>query len=143
MSVTPTGQAGNADSEAPVLSATGRFVAFQSSATNLAAGCTSGVRQVLRRDRTTGETACLSAGPGGGAGDRPSGLPAISADGSVVVFESSATNLASACGGGGATQVFVRAGSTTTCASVGPDGTTPGNAASRAPAVSADGSRVA
>jgi hypothetical protein len=66
-----TGGVGNAASGAPVLSADGRFVAFQSAATNLAAPCTGGGLHVFLRDRQTGGTICVSAA-GGVAGNGPS-----------------------------------------------------------------------
>lgn len=70
----------------------GRFVAYVSSAANLA-GNTAAHRQVFWRDRFTGQTVLLSAGPGGVEGDGDSFAPAVSADGLHVVFESHATNL--------------------------------------------------
>lgn len=142
VSVSANGVAGNADSETPVLSGDGRFVAFRSGATNLAPPC-GGTAQILLRDRSTGTTTCASVGPAGAPGDLPSALPAISAGGGVIAWESSATNLAPGCDVGAATQVFVRVDGNATCVSVAPDGVTPGNAASRAPALSADGLRVA
>jgi Tol biopolymer transport system component len=45
------GQFGNADSDEPVLSATGRFVVFRTAATNLAQGVLAGVPQLVIRDR--------------------------------------------------------------------------------------------
>ena len=70
----------------------GRFVAFTSSARALPGGA-AGYSQVYWRDRFTGETVLVSANAAGVAGDNGSWVPAISADGLTVVFESVASNL--------------------------------------------------
>ena len=44
------------DSDCPAISADGRFVAFNSDATNLVPGDTNGARDVFVRDRQTGTT---------------------------------------------------------------------------------------
>ena len=49
----------------PALCADGRFVAFDSSATNLVPGDTNGAADVFVRDRQTGMTSGVSVGPGG------------------------------------------------------------------------------
>ena len=77
----------------PAISADGRFVAFRSDATNLVPGDTNGATDVFVRDRQTGTTRRVSVGPGGAQGNGGSFMPAISADGRFVAFESSATNL--------------------------------------------------
>ena len=53
VSVATDGTAGNNNSFTPAMSATGRFVAFTSFATNLVAGDTNGERDVFLRDRDT------------------------------------------------------------------------------------------
>lgn len=63
-----------------VLSATGRFVAFYSQASNLVAGDDNGASDVFVRDRTTGRTTRVSTRHRGGFD------PAISADGNVVAY---------------------------------------------------------
>src|SRR5439155_969179 len=79
-------------------SADGRFVAFQSDATNLVAGDTNGATDVFVHDRQTGATERVSVASGGGTqGNRNSGgffaFPALSAAGRLVAFHSTATNL--------------------------------------------------
>ncbi|MEU7903745.1 hypothetical protein [Actinoplanes sp. NPDC049118] len=66
------------------MSADGRYIAFDSEATNFVAGDTNGVRDIFVRDTVDGTTTLVSAG--GAPNTRPSYYPAISADGSVVVF---------------------------------------------------------
>ena len=75
------------------LSADGRFVAFDSLATNLVSGDTNEQQDVFVRDRKLGTTRRVSVGPGGVQGDTWSEGPAISADGRFVAFYSDATNL--------------------------------------------------
>jgi streptogramin lyase/Tol biopolymer transport system component len=130
----------NGPSAHPSLSADGQLVAFDSAATNLAAACTSG-RQIFLRDRTTGVTTCVSVA-GGAAGNGVSTHPALSADGQVVAFDSTATNLAGVCTSG-VPQIFVidRVAGTTSCVSVAAGA--PGDGASTGPVLSADGRRVA
>ena len=135
------GVAGNGPSGAPAISADGRFVAFDSIATNLAAACATGVRQVLRRD-LSGGIDCVSTGPGGAAGNGASAAPAISADGRVVAFQSLATNLGPGACVSGVQQIVVRDAGVTSCASVGP-GAVAGNGPSGSVAMSADASVVA
>lgn len=95
------------DSFRPRLSADGRFVAFESEATNLTgAPDTNGVADVFRHDRQNGGTALLSAGAAGPA-DGESLRPAISADGGFVAFHSDAADLVGD-DTNGVTDVFVR-----------------------------------
>src|SRR5262249_42288659 len=90
ISVATDGTPGNGASVNPSISGDGRFVAFQSLASNLVAGDTNGVADIFVRDRVnnTTERAC-----GGIQGNRFSFTPAISADGNFVAFASAASNL--------------------------------------------------
>ena len=73
----------------PVVSSNGQFVAFTSSATNLTANVLSGGWHVYLRDTQAGVTQLLDADTNGvGAGVTPTLAPALSADGSVVAFDS-------------------------------------------------------
>jgi Tol biopolymer transport system component len=141
VSVAQNGVPGLGPSRRPALSRDATVVVFESSAVNLAPRCTTGVSQILRRHRGTGVLDCLSVGPAGAPGNGASERPAISADGTVVAFESSATSLAPGCSAAGVA-IYLWAGAPPTCASVASNGT-PANAASRRPDVSADGRFVA
>jgi Tol biopolymer transport system component len=55
-----TGVEGDGDSQYPSISADGRYVAFQSYATNLVAGDTNGKTDIFVRDRQTGTTTRVS-----------------------------------------------------------------------------------
>ena len=86
------------ESTSPVLSAHGRYVAFQSSATNLVPHDTNRLGDVFLHDRRTGKTIRVSVRSDGkqAGGDRTntgSNAPAISADGRFVAFHSLDTNL--------------------------------------------------
>ena len=124
-----------------VLSADGGTVAFVSDATNLVPGDDNRSSDVFVIDRSTGRTTLESRASDGRIGDGWSFFPAISADGSVVAFDSVATNFAQ--NEGERPDVFVRDRSSgrTTLVSVGPAG---GKAdyASFAPSLSADGGSV-
>jgi hypothetical protein len=89
------GAEANADSTAASISADGRFVAFESEATNLVLGDTNGVQDIFVHDRLTGETERVSVDSFGGEANGASYDPEISDDGNVVAFESDASNLVS------------------------------------------------
>src|SRR6476619_205824 len=89
----PGGIQGNGDSRFPAISAGGRFVAFESEASNLVPSDTHSSRDVFVRDRRTGTTQRVSLGQGGVEGNYSSYGQAISFDGRFVAFRSSASNL--------------------------------------------------
>ncbi len=144
VSLSSAGEQGNGDSYGPAISADGRYVAFTSYASDLVPGDTNGFGDVFVRDLLTGTTRLVSANRAGTASANGfSGNAVISADGSHVAFESSATDLtANITFGRG--DVFERdlATGTTTLVSVTPTGTG-GNGLSDSPVLSADGGTVA
>jgi Tol biopolymer transport system component len=96
ISLGPGGVQSNGDSGAfgpPKISADGRFVTFQSFASNLVSGDTNGQSDVFVRDRQTGTTERVSLGSRGVQANEGSFGPAISADGRFVAFTSNASNL--------------------------------------------------
>src|SRR5438093_763515 len=148
VSVASDGTEGNDVSLGSALSADGRFVAFDSAATDLVAGDTNGVSDVFVHDRQTGTTERVSVASDGAQGNNASSYPALSADGRFVAFDSDATNLV-AGDTNGTTDVFVhdRQTGTTERVSVASGGGTQGNGKSGGffafPALSADGRFVA
>lgn len=84
---------GNTQSRQPAISADGRYVAFQSDATNLVAGDSNGFADIFLHDRWTGMTSRISVAPTGGQAAAGSERPAISADGNRIVFASHAALL--------------------------------------------------
>ncbi len=76
------------------ISADGRYVAFDSDATNLTTRSTAGHTNVYVRDRTLHRTAMVSLSNTGSAGSDDSFAPAISPDGRFVIFDSLADDLA-------------------------------------------------
>ena len=89
------------------LSASGRFAAFTSAATSLVRGDRNGMTDVFVRDLVRRRTSRASISSSGAESDGHSKKPSISADGSVVAFPSSATNLVPG-DRNGVTDVFVR-----------------------------------
>jgi len=85
----------------------GRYVVFESTATNLVAGDTNGVEDSFVRDRWTGTTTRVSVASGGGQGNAASFASAISSDGRYVAFSSLASNMVTG-DTNGVTDVFVR-----------------------------------
>jgi hypothetical protein len=160
VSVPSTGaQAGNQRSGLPAISSTGRFIAFQSWATNMVPNGTVVPGNFLR-------DTCIGAPPPctpstarvdlTSAGAQPNNsvfnnsIPALSSDGRLVSFSSTATNLVST-NVGGMGNIYVRdtctgapvgCASTTTLGSLGNDGSA-GNSSSGNQGMTADGRFVA
>jgi Tol biopolymer transport system component len=142
VSVSSAGDEANFHSHAADISADGRFVVFESTATNLVLGDTNGREDVFLHDRASGITERVSVGNAGEEGTGASTTPAISGNGRYVVFESGAhafvpedTNFT--------TDIYLRDRQmgTTTLVSRTPTGSAP-NLGSREPSISADGGFV-
>jgi Tol biopolymer transport system component len=142
VSVASDGTEGNGWSHRASISADGRYVAFESFASNLVPGDTNGRDDVFVHDRQTGQTTRVSVASDGTQGNGVSATPSISADGRFVVFNSTASNLV-AGDTNGTNDVFVHDRQTgqTSLVSVASDGMQ-GNAGSFAPAISGDGRYV-
>lgn len=93
VSVGSDGVQGNDFSYAPGISADGRYVVFESGATNLVATDVHGVKSVYVRDLLLGTTEIVSVDSSGVPGNDFSDCQAISADGRFVAFRSQASNL--------------------------------------------------
>jgi Tol biopolymer transport system component len=144
VSVASDGTQGNGDSWGwPSISADGRYVAFESSASNLVPGDTNGRADIFVHDRLTGQTTRVSVASDGTQGNNSSVWPSISADGRYVAFMSYASNLVPG-DTNGALDIFVhdRLTGQTTRVSVASDGTQ-GNGYSWDSSISADGRYVA
>ena len=87
------GQQGNGPSELAGISDDGRYVAFNSSATNLAPDDTNGNTDVFVKDLRTGGLVLASSDAEGNEGDSFSGVTSISGNGRFVAFQSLAQNL--------------------------------------------------
>jgi Tol biopolymer transport system component len=99
------GTKGNDSAGRPDVSEDGRYVVFESGATNLmaASGASSTEKaavsgtaipyQVFRKDMQSGESVCVSITPAGQQGNATSESASISTDGRYVVFQSLADNL--------------------------------------------------
>lgn len=93
VSVDSAGSQANNFSQAAHLSEDGRYVAFESLASNLVSGDTNGVIDIFAHDRQTKRTTRVSVASGGAQANNMSINSSISADGRYVTFESFATNL--------------------------------------------------
>lgn len=147
LSVTPQGVSGNGPSFSPVVSSNGRFVAFVSGASNLVTNDTNDAPDIFLRDRVAAVTTLISiARNGAGSGSGPSDSPILTPDGRFVGFQSWATNLVQR-DVNGLPDLFLRdlqSGITTRISipSTEPLVTSLSSGASRALALSADGSRA-
>lgn len=106
VSVDSDGNEANGISTNHKISGDGRYVVFQSTATNLVAGDTNATSDVFVHDRTTGATERVSVDSLGAEADADTTQPGIGHDGRYVVFQSTATNLV-AGDTNGASDVFV------------------------------------
>ena len=143
VSVATDGFPADDDSASPSISADGRFVAFQSFASNLMPGATLGVSHIYLHNRQTGGTTLVSVGPDGSPADDDSTSPSISTDGRFVAFQSFASNLVPGITLG-MSHIYVhdRQTGSTRLVSVSPDGS-PADDDSTSPSISADGRFVA
>jgi VCBS repeat-containing protein len=128
VSISPTGQMGNGNSSVLTLqtgagfidigddwksqfSADGRFIVFQSNASNLVGGDNNGAPDVFLYDLQTHQVQLVSVAADGSSANGSSYRPAISADGHHIVFASDATNLLGASNrpaGAGGFQTYIR-----------------------------------
>lgn len=152
VSISSDGEQGNSDSRDAVISSDGRFVAFESFASNLVSEGANEKSQVFVHDRQTGQTELVSISSEGELGNGDSVDADISADGRFVAFYSWASNLVIG-DTNGKSDVFVhdrQTGKTERVsissdgkqAEVG-DGTTYNDYGSGEPAISADGRFIA
>ena len=96
VSVSKSGAQGNQSSYGGSISADGRYVCFDSDASNLVPGDTSSLRRdVFVYDGQTRTIKRVSVSPAGKEGANSSGSSCLSADGRYVVFRSYASNLVS------------------------------------------------
>jgi archaellum component FlaF (FlaF/FlaG flagellin family) len=124
-------------------SSDGRYVAFNSAATNLVPGDANSATDSFVKDTLTGTTRRVSTNSSGIQGDQSSYSSSISADGRYVALHSYATNLVPG-DTNGAGDVFVKdtVTGTTRRVSTGSSGTQ-GDSDSNSPWISADGRYVA
>lgn len=106
VSAAPDGSEADSDCFFPSVSADGRFVAFESAASNLVPGASNGMIQVLLHDRDASGSGVFDQ-PGNttdilvsiGTDNKPANMnamsPSLNADGRYVAFDSSADNLVS------------------------------------------------
>ena len=113
VSLSSSGAEGDNISSGPSISADGRYVAFDSTATNLIPGDTNAACDVFVRDRVAAQTTRVSVNTGGAQGNGAEGsyLPSVSADGRYVAFFSDSSNLVSG-DTNGKHDVFVHSAST-------------------------------
>jgi hypothetical protein len=149
VSVSASGAQGNFASRFPSLSTDGRFVAFQSHASNLVPVDANGtVPDILVRDRASGAVQLATVSSSGAQANQLSGGgpigwlgPRLAPDGSAVTFHSKATNLASG-GKKGTWDVFLRDLGTGVTTLVNPAVAGSANGDSSNPAISGDGRLV-
>ncbi len=135
--VQATGSSGS-----PALSSDAEYIAYQSDADNLVAGDTNGVTDIFVWERSTDTVVRAMVDGGGAQGDGASSAPSISADGTLVAFESNAANMVAA-DTNGVSDIFVYNRLTDAVERVSvSDGGTQGTMNSNRPYISPDGRYV-
>jgi len=143
ISVDSTGIEGNKDSVNPSISADGRFVAFESEASNLVPNDTNKEADIFVHDREAGTTQRISVNIAGEEGNGFSESPSISLDGRYVAFKSIASNLIPT-DTNGLFDIFVHDRDTGRIQRVSVDSSgIEANNSSETPSISADGQYVA
>lgn len=144
-SVAADGGDANGDSNNPVLSADGRYLVFQSAASNIAAKDFNSATDVFRRDLLTGTTTLVSVNatgtePSGGGGSKPT----VSANGRYIAFMSGGSDLTADIDTNGMPDAFLRdmQAGTTALVSRDPFGTETDPMGAWFPFVNADGRYV-
>lgn len=142
VTVNASGAQADGDSGYPRMSADGRFVVFQSRATNLAGvPDTDGLEDIFLHDRASRQTVKLSGGAWAAQANGGSFFPQISADGSVIVYSSRATNIGCAVNPNQLQICLAGTSGTATLISAGLGG--PPNGQSQNAVLSADGRYIA
>ena len=137
---------GNGDSLPSGISTNGRFVLFESSATNLVAYDTNNAQDIFVRDVVNNTTTLVSVNTNGWSGGGESRDPAMTPDGRYIAFASAAGDLLPG-DANGVPDIFVRdlQSNTTTLVSVGAmsTGSTFPSGSSEVPEITPDGRYVA
>ncbi len=93
VSLASDGTQGNGGSYNPAFSTEGRYVAFESTASNLVSGDTNNWTDIFFHDQKTGETTRVSIATDGTQANYHSNAPSVSEGGRFVAFRSTANNL--------------------------------------------------
>src|SRR4051794_18248397 len=138
VSTAPDGSPANDQSDRPQISGDGRYVTFDSYATNLVAGTSTTVRRVYRKDMVTGTTEPVSVSNRGAIANYWSSYSWPSDDGNLIAFVSDAVALAPVTAKQRAVYVRDMSGGTTQLVSVN-NANQPANGPSTRPMMSGDG----
>lgn len=143
VSIATDGKTGNGASTGSAVSNQGRFIAFDSTATNLVAGDVNGQKDVFVRDTLAATTVRASVSTSGTPANGPSDQASISFNGRYVAFRSTATNLVTGDTNGKA-DIFLRdlQKQTTIRVSLANNGSQLVGGDSSLPTVSGDGTEV-
>jgi len=95
VSVSNNGTQGNNASSIPSISGDGRYIAYQSYASNLVSGDTNGLHDIFLYDTVLGATKRVSVSSNGIQSNSDSYSPSISGNGNIVAYWSDASNLVS------------------------------------------------
>ena len=144
VSTNSQGIEGNALSVRPAISANGQFVVFESFANNLVPDDVNATLDVFIKDLVTGELRRVSESQSGIGGNFESYAASISYDGTLIAFESSATNLVDGTDVNLRNDIFVKNWQTGAMVRVSNNlSGSPANNASNAAEISGDGKHVA
>ncbi|MBZ0294078.1 MAG: CSLREA domain-containing protein, partial [Anaerolineae bacterium] len=142
VSKAPDGSPGDHQSRHPSISADGRYIAYQSEATNLTGTSDTSIYDIFLYDQLTDQTIRVSQQPDGSLPWGTSQYPEISTDGHYITYSSMANNIVADDTAPDDIFVYDRLTNQTRRVSEGSTGT-PSNSSSFRPTISADGRYVA
>ena len=143
VSVSSAAVQSNGDSAVPQISGNGRYISYESIATNLVAGDTNAFRDIFLYDTATAVTSRISVDSAGAQANLTSLAPQLSDDGRYITYFSDATTLV-AGDTNGFRDVFLYDRTTAVTSRISVDDTgVQGNGTSVAPVISGDGRYVA
>lgn len=145
VSISTSGAQADSYSDRGSISYDGRYVVFESNASNLTTGVTgTSTSHIYMHDLATGTTTLVDSSAGGVISNGRSSGPNLSADGRFIVFSSYSTNLISGFGASNISQVYIKDmhSNTLKALSVTAAGVA-GNLESMRPDISCDGNVVA
>lgn len=143
ISSSANGEEGNGDSFAPTISVDGKSVAFESYASNLVESDKNGVRDIFVWHASNNKIETVSIGNSGKEADAESFEPAISGNGNLVAFTSTASNISATEKGISNNNVFLRDLQLGATIMISIDPTSKKGGGGSKPSISYDGNRIA
>ena len=143
ISAAPNGDEGNGDSYLPAISGDGKSVAFESYSSNLVPTDKNGLRDIFIWHSASNKIETVSIGENGMEANAESFEPAVSGDGNLVAFTSTASNISATEKGVSNNNVFLRDLQKNITIMISVDPFTQKGGGGSKPSISYEGNRIA